>query len=428
MPTTMPWGETVDVRMELGFPVLPFTLGSATLGVLGGDSYLGGTLLGIDVSSFVTSLSTNRGRPDQLAQFTAGTATIELDNSDRRFDPINEASPYWDATAGRSGVVPRRKVTITCDDEPIFVGRITDIDIEYTPSDPNVARETSSVTITASDDFTRLANTYTDAEIVPSEQYSGERVSSILDLAEVNFPVGTRQIGQGVAILGGGETFAIGANVNALSYLQQINDAEQGYLFIAADGTLVFADRILPAFPVIAAQFSDDGTQLPYSGLDVIYGSEFLYNRIQTSCVGGTEQIVDDATSQSEFGIITLALTDLLLKDDASALTLANVLLDRYAQPEYRFDRLRTIYNGLTAEQRAELSVLEIANVVQVTRTFNVGTPATVTREFSIEGVQHVITPQSHSVTFALAVATLLDEFIIGDTQYGTLGTTNALA
>lgn len=428
MATTMPWGETVEVRMELGFPVLPFTLGSATLGTLGGASYLGGTLQGLDVSPYVMSLTTNRGRPDQLSQFTAGTASIELNNSDRRFDPINEASPYWDATAGRSGVVPRRKVSIFCDGQPIFVGRITDIDIQYTPSSPTNTTENSTVTITASDDFARLANTYTDAAIVPTEEFSGLRVTSILDLAEVSYPAADRQIAQGVAVLGGGATFTIDANTNALSYLQQINDAEQGYLFIAADGVLVFAERILPAFPVIAAQFNDDGTQLPYSGLDVIYGAEFLYNRVQTSAVGGTEQIADDAQSQSEFGIITLALTDLLLKDDAAALTLADVLLDRYAQPEYRFDRLRTIYNGQDATNRADLTALEIADIVQVSRTFNVGTPSSVTREFSIEGVQHAISAQSHTVTFALAVATLLDQFVLGDPEFGTLGTTNALA
>lgn len=427
MATTMPWGEEIEVRMELGFPVLPFTLGSTSLGVLGGNSYLGGTLQGLDVSPYVISIATNRGRPDQLQQFTAGTASIQLNNLDRRFDPINESSPYWDATTERSGVLPRRKVSVFCDGEPIFVGRITDIDIQYLPNSPTNTTETSTVTITAADDFARLANTYTDAPVVPSEEFSGLRVTSILDLAEVSYPAADRQIGQGVAVLGGGAAFTIDVNTNALSYLQQINDAEQGYLFIAADGTLVFAERILPAFPVIAAQFSDDGTELPYSGLDVIYGSEFLYNRVQTNVSGGTEQIADDAQSQSEFGIITLALSDLLLKDDAAALTLADVLLDRYAQPEYRFDRLRTIYNDLNATDRADLTMLEISNIVQVSRTFNVGTPASVTREFSIEGVQHVISAQSHSVTYALAVATLLDQFVLGDPEVGTLGTTNAL-
>jgi hypothetical protein len=323
MPTTMPWGETVEVTMELGFPVLPFTIGNATLGKIGGGSYIGGTLVGLDVSPYVVGLSTSRGRPDQLQQFNAGTATIELVNTDRRFDPINADSPYWNPTTGQSGVVPRRKVTVKCDDETIFVGRITDIDVRYSPTDPTNGAENSFVTIMASDDFARLANTYTDAAIVPSEEFSGVRVTSVLDLAEVDFPVAARQIEQGVAVLGGGATFTIDAGTNALSYLQEVATAEQGYLFIAADGTLVFTNRILPAFATIAATFSDDGTALPYSGLDIVYGSEFLYNRVQTSVVGGTDQIADDAASQSEFGVITLSLGQLLLKDDASALTLA---------------------------------------------------------------------------------------------------------
>ena len=50
MATTFPWGESVTVLMELGFPVNPFTLDSATLGVLDSNA-LDGTLLGDDVSS-----------------------------------------------------------------------------------------------------------------------------------------------------------------------------------------------------------------------------------------------------------------------------------------------------------------------------------------------------------------------------------------
>jgi hypothetical protein len=45
----MAWGEDIQIFMELGFPVNPFTLDDAVLGVLD-DDFLDGTLIGDDVS------------------------------------------------------------------------------------------------------------------------------------------------------------------------------------------------------------------------------------------------------------------------------------------------------------------------------------------------------------------------------------------
>lgn len=48
----------------------------------------------IDVTDYVNSIETSRGRQSELDTFPAGTATINLDNHDRRFDPLNTSSPY----------------------------------------------------------------------------------------------------------------------------------------------------------------------------------------------------------------------------------------------------------------------------------------------------------------------------------------------
>jgi hypothetical protein len=42
----------------------------------------------VDVTRFVRSVSTRTGRQNQLGRYEAGTATVELDNRDRRFDPV----------------------------------------------------------------------------------------------------------------------------------------------------------------------------------------------------------------------------------------------------------------------------------------------------------------------------------------------------
>lgn len=422
MPTTLGWGEDVEVLVEFGFPVNVFTLDSAEDGLLDED-YLDGTLIGDDISEFCKSVSVKRGRPDQLQQFNAGTCTIVLNNTDRRFDPINEDSPYWDPIDGRSGVTPRRKISVSSKGVRLFSGRITDIDISYAPT-ASTTNDNSECLITASDDFVLLANTATESNLTPSNELSGSRVSYILDLGEINYPA-TRNISAGTVGLG---AYQIDAGTNALTYLQQVAIAEQGYFFVAANGDLTFTDRIGASFVTIEAEFSDDGTKIPYTNLDVVYGQEFLYNKIIASRIGGTEQVQNDTNSQTEFGITTLTLSDLLLDTDAQANDLAIDLLGKYAQPEYRFDRLRTIYNNLSSADQLSLSQLEISDVVEITRSYPVGTPASVTKAYSIESVSHDITPSAHVVEYGLAVSQILSVFLLDDPLFGVLDALNALS
>ena len=255
---------------------------------------------------------------------------------------------------------------------------------------------------------------------------SGARVTSILDLPEVNYPA-TRDIDTGAATLGGGATFAIDANSNILTYLQSVATSEQGYFFVAADGDLTFTDRIAASFTSPSAYFSDAGTDIPYTSLSVMYGQEFLYNKVVCTVEGGTDQIANDVASQTEYGISTLNLSGLLLVDDAAALVLAADLLDKYKEPEYRFDRIQTIYNPLSSANQVTLTGVDIADVVRITRTYPTGTPASVTKDYSIENIRHVISPSSHTVEYGLAVADLVYAFILDDALYGVMDSTNAL-
>ena len=427
MATTLAWGEDIEVTMELGFPINEFTLDDLTLGELDGIGKLDGAIEPVDVSEYVTSVSIGRGRPDQLQQFNAGTCSIELINTDRRFDPINEASPYYSATLGRSGIVPRRNVSIKSDTVPIFTGRITDVDITYQPNQATATQDLSTVLITAADDFVLLANTFIEAAITPTEQLSGARVQAVLDLGEVNYPA-TRNISSGIAGLGGGATFEIASNTTVLSYLQQVAIAENGYFYIAANGDLTFTDRLTAIFANVSAFFDDTNTNIPYTSLDVIYGQEFLYNKVIATIVGGVQQVADDAASQAEFGVSALDLSELLLNNDSAAGVLAADLLNEYKEPKYRFDKLRTIYNDLSFADQAVLSGLEIGDVVEITRTYPTGTPTTVNLQFSIESISHAVTSSAHVVEFGLAATTILQFLVLDDPTLGTLDSTNGLA
>lgn len=414
MATTLVFGEQITVLAALGFIVREFTLDSSQLN---GDDVLDGTLEGVDISPYVRSMSINRGRSDAFSSFRAGTCTVVLNNNDRRFDPINQSSPYWDPTENKSGVTPRRRFEVLSGSTPLFTGRITDIDVEY-------SYDLSTVTITASDDFVLIANAYTGSAFTPSAELSGTRVTNILDRSEINYPLATRNIDAGVATLG---AYQVNANTNAAAYLQRVAEAEQGLFFCAANGDLTFTDRVTSTFASPVATFADDGSGIVYQGMETIYDQKFLFNRVQATIEGGSVQAADDVTSQTEYGIATLSLDDLLLSTNASALTLAEKLLDIYKQPAYRFDNIRLIVSALSDANRDAVLALEMGDVITVTRTFATGSPASVSADYGIERIVHQITPDRHVVTLGLYVADIVFPFTLNDVTFGVLDADNAV-
>lgn len=415
MATTLPWGESIAVFCELGFIVREFTLNTSTLD---GDDVLDGTLEGIDISAYAQNVSINRGRSDEFSAFRAGSAGVALVNNDRRFDPINEASPYWDVAQGKSGVTPRRKLTIKSGDNVLFTGRLTDIDVDY---DHNL----STVTFQAADEFALLASTAISADVTPTSQLSGARVEAILDRAEVNYPAATRAIDAGTATLG---AQVINANTNTLAYLQTVAATEQGLFYAAADGTLTFTDRLTTQFATPVATFTDAGGGIPYRTITTKYGQEFQYNRVQVTREGGAPQSADVAASQTEYGVSTLALDNLLFADDAQSADLADTLVNLYAYPEYRFTDLTIALHALDAANRDIVNAIEIGDVVTVERTFAAGSPASVVKDYAIDGIQHRVGVNTHDVVLRLATAQLVFQFVLDDATYGTLDTDNALA
>jgi hypothetical protein len=83
----------------------------------------------VDVTSYVRNISIRRGRSTDLEQFPTSTASITLDNRDRRFDPFNTAGPYY------GELTPRRQIRITADTGsgyvPVWRGWISGWPIEY---------------------------------------------------------------------------------------------------------------------------------------------------------------------------------------------------------------------------------------------------------------------------------------------------------
>lgn len=403
MAKTAIWGQTYKVMLDTGLLQNEFQLDSSQLN---GTNVLDGVVDFADVTEYVLSASIRRGRPDQLAPMPIGVATLVLDDqaASRAFDPSNTASPYVESGYG---IAPMRYAQIyggTAGDEPLFVGRVRDLDIDY--EQPRISRAVISLV----DDLAQLGRTNLKA-FNPSSQLTSARVSALLDRPEVAYSTATRSITIGNFTCG---TVAYDDNDNVKAAIDAVVIAEDGRFFISRGGTATFQPTIDFTFGTATLSFGDaGGTAIPYQALSVGYGVETLYNNIQVGVQGLSLATASDATSQAEFGVQTLSLNDVPLNTLAAGTTLAQNLRDKYKDPVFRFNEISVVLNGLSAANAEAVSTLEIGDLVSITKSFTVGSPTTVQKTMFVEQITHNITPNTHTVTLGLGQAQLLTLFIL---------------
>lgn len=383
-----------------------FTLDDSVQGVLDSVYGLGGDVLE-DVTQFVAGITIDRGKSRELDRFSAGQLRVAFHNDNRWFDPFYTDSPYYEQ------FVPKRQVVITVNGTRQFTGYIDDIDLEY-----NLGNTKSYAYIICSDAFSQLSSTTLDA-YNNSIQKTGERINTILSLPEVNWPASERNIDTGQQTL---QADVISDGTNALSYLQLVEQSEPGALFIDKSGKVAFKDRVNQAPLTEDVVFADSSITngVAYDNIQVVYGSENLYNRISITRTGGTAQIADDLDSQAIYGIQALYESDLLMETDADALVTAEYLLNQYKLPELRFSSVGFTLENKSSVIQNKLLALEIGDVVRIVFTPNgIGSP--ISEYQIITGIQHKVEINSHSINFEFG-ATVGLAFALDSDIYGVLG------
>jgi hypothetical protein len=407
-----------DTRVFIAFDLAAggvgdfFTLDDAVKGRLGGGTVVGafelaGDILQ-DVTSDVMSLSVRRGRSRQLEEFQAGAASIVLDNSDRKFDPAagTAITPYG------ASMRPRKQVVVESNGQRVFTGLVDDWDLQYSL---NGDHKTS---VDAVDGFVELANQVLDS-FSTSQQLSGARVNAILDRPEVVWS-GGRDVDSGLATLQADVVSADGPQ-NVLEYLQEVEKSEPGALYVGADGVLTFRDRGGLQTPTLV-EFRDDGSGIPFTNIQVAYGSEELRNRANVSILNGGTATAESVSSVAAYGPIDFVLQDLLLSSTAQAQTLADWLVNVYAEPKLRVDQLEVNLAGLTVSQVNEVLGLELADVIFVRfRPSGIGDPIEVYA--AIDSIEHTVEPLRHIIRFDLSSTTA--GFILDSTVFGVLDESN---
>lgn len=388
----------MSVTVEIG-QVRGFVLDDPVAGVLDNTTYTLGGLNFIDVSDKVYSLSIARGKNRDLDRYNAGNVSVGLLNNDRYFDPV-----FGTAV----DLIPRVPIKVTVDGADQFYGLVNDWNYDYEPGEDSIA------TVMASDELTKLATQNVLSSGTATVQDSGARVSAVLDMFTVGWPADRRNIDVGVSDV----EATVWESQNALEYLQTVERSENGQLFIGKSGDLFFRNRSDSA-PSSASlvKFADDGTGVPVRQFLVDYGSELMVNRVTVTNSSGTV-VANSSLSQVTYGVIANEI-DTVLESGLDGL--ADYIVAKYGNPEYRFNGIVVNLDSISAGNRASVLGIELGDVVQVVFTpNNVGTP--IDKYGQVISIEHAKDPGEHNVKFGLAAADFAS-LVLDDTVFGKLDT-----
>ena len=416
-----------DLQIATGFIQDGFTLDSATKGILDNTQFvLDGTTEFASVLDSVTTVTARRGRRDVGDTFSAGTMTFTIQDVDGVFNPFDENSPYYDTAESKPGLAPLRAVQLiryssTNVPESIFSGYVVNFDYNFGLG------TLDTVTVYCADQFYLLAQTYLN-EYNVSAQTSGERINSVLNLPEVDFPAGARSIATGTVNLGHDAAYTVPAGTNVLQYIAQINDtAEFGRLFMSRDGVLTFQNRIGNTLSASVADFHDDGTNYKYRGVGITFEADSVVNRAVVTALDGKTATATDAGSIATYFIQTNSITNSLLHEQPSIDAAASYLLN--PEPEARYTSVETAFLMLTTAQKDTLATVDIGDTITIEKTFPSGAGTTqLAQELSVEGIEHYLDfATGHRVLYSTAPTTIVFELILDDAVYGTIDEENVL-
>lgn len=397
-----------DEKVEIGFnsedsPFGPFfTLDSSEKGTLDNTEYLLGGKVFFDVTERVRSYQISRGKARRFSTFPAGSAGVRFNNHDRAFDPTFPDSPF----AGQ--IIPRREIIITSGGIVQFRGFIDDFNLMYKVDGDSLADAVAN-------DVTSFFAGQILTPQTPIVQTTGERIQAVLSDPEVNWGVALRDIDTGNRQVG---TQPIAENTNALAYLNKVSETEQGLFFVNKEGEVAFRDSTIVARTEDLVTFGQD-TGIPYSGIQVVFGSELLYNEVVIANVGGGIATASDTDSQGTYGIANLTITDLLGATDDQSVSLALELVEQYNNPEYRIELLEIKLHKLETAEQEEVLGIDIGDICQILFTpNNIGD--VIKRFGRVISVKHDVNTEIHTVRLGFQEVKGLP-FVLDDPAFGIL-------
>lgn len=408
----LPAAITVSINFANGPSYgIPFTLDDPVKGILGTGTLADSSALVIDYSDRTTNIAIRRGRNLLQDTYDAGQATVRILDPNGEFNPQNTSSPIY------GYLQPARKFRISADYNGTTYYLFSGYTADYRYTYPE-GQQTGYVTVTAFDAF-KIFNTTAVTTITGAVagEYTGTRIGRILDA--VNWPPSMRSISTG-------QTTCQADPATSRSGLTAIKTAElteYGAFYMSREGNAVFKDRLfctnsVAQTPVV---FNQNGTGINYSNIKFAFDDKLIYNQANIQRTGGTTQTASNASSIDTYFLHSYTQQNLLMQSDTEALNFANAYVASRKDTSIRIDALTL--DLMTSNYSAGITAaLDLDYFDPVTITNTTATGSTITKTLQVQGVSHDITPNTWVTTLA-TMEPIIDGFIIGNSQYGIMGT-----
>jgi hypothetical protein len=373
-----------------------------------------------DISAWVLAVSTSVGRSKNTDTFGAGTATVTLDNADRRFDPTHLTGPY--VSGGVSQLIPNVRLEVTAVFSAVTYHLATIWADSWTVEHDT---ETSTCTVTGTDgtkffgraQLRQIGSSY-------AGEISGARVNRVLDLA--GWPAALRATDDGITDLPA-TTFGEAAK----DHVDKVAYAERGAFFFAADGKATFVgrhdqftdpNRIAPT-----ETFSDDpahtGPRWASVAPFTIDDTE-LVNSVSVSRTGGVAQTRETTASITKYGTLTGAdVADCLVRDDIAANNVARFYLALNDEPFVSVDEMTMVIIDNATDEYEQALKRKLRQRICV-EVLPPGGGSRISQDSFIESISHSIDATAWVTSFALSSVERYDKFnaatewlLVGNTQ-----------
>lgn len=387
------WGGNVTLTVEVAFSSATGTYGAFDASNFDSATW-GPDVVWQDITAFVRSIDTQRQFSRETSRWQAGTGTMVLSNGDGRFSPNLPSGPY--SSGGITGIRPwvplRIRATYASTTYSLFTGYA----ISWLEGYPGLGFD-DTMTVSFVDEFGKLAAWNGLAQTSQGQGDSaGGRLTRILNAtgstANRSIATGTQTM-QATTLAG-----------DAMSLLDLTNDSEGGWLWVDADGTIVFEDRLSPIelSRINTSQVTFGEQEIQYTDLSMAYDGDRLVNMASIARAGGTAQSAYDSTSRALYGDRQYARSDLICESDAQVQGIAQLLVAAKKDPKLRIVSAEFMPMGQPLVLWPQVLGRRVRDKVTIKRR---PTWQTITQLSTIEGVAHSIKPEQWTTEFFFADA-----------------------
>jgi len=355
-----------------------------------------------DVSEYVLEgLRFRRGSTRSQGPFwryEVGTATVQLDNLDGRFDPLNLSGPY--VSAGASEIRPnlpvRISATLNGTTETMWVGVVDSVDLDYASVTYSTVelRCVDGVAFLQAADFAELSTA------VGAGDTARARIERILD--HVGWPAAQRDLDPVTMSTMQATTMA----ASAWAQILLTADSDGGYVWFDRDGRIVYRTRgAVATMPSLTFSSSSSTAGKDFVGVTISRDVDQVYNTVSLARKDGTAVTVEDVDAQATIGQVRgFSRSDLVCETDDQVGDVASWILGVYSTLQTRVEELvlrpPADTNAMSSAEWWEMLRLEIGDVVRVVHATPDGRD--VTLDAAVRGLEWSAGVRSFTVKVSL--------------------------